>query len=149
MSQNKTSFLKMLLSNILLQPRKATPSGRGQVLLSGHARTQRPSYHFTWAGCQADYEASDLTSDVISTTGQKSRLIYNLLKKEGILKPHVLLSPRHWEGNAHLELFWNMVAKRINTDVSVSAGRNKVLCLGLGNLRSSIGRSNEISGLTP
>ena len=41
------------------------------------------------------------------------------------------------------------VAKRINTDVSVSAGRNKVLCLGLGNLRSSIGRSNEISGLTP
>lgn len=67
-----------------------------------------------WAGSQGN-----LMTEVISTTGQKSRLIYNLLKKKGILKPHVLLSPRHWEGNAHLDLFWNAVSKRINTDVSV------------------------------
>lgn len=66
-----------------------------------------------WAGSQG--KPND---KVISTTEQKSRLIYNLLK-EGILKPHVILSPRPWEGNAHLDLFWNAVSKRINTDVSV------------------------------
>lgn len=105
MSQNKNSLLKMLSSDILLQPRKATPSGREQVLFSSHARTGRPICLFTWAGSQADYETSNLTSEAISATAQKSRLIYNLLEKKGLLKPHVRFSPRHWEGNAHLDLF--------------------------------------------
>lgn len=51
---------------------------------------------------------------VISITRQKARLIYNSLQKQG-----GLLRPGHWEANAHLDLFWNVVAKRTNTKVSV------------------------------
>lgn len=85
---------------------------------------------FTWASSQAGNE-SNLTSEAITTTGQKSRLIYNLF--EGILKPHVLFSPRRWEGSAHLDLFWNMIAKRTNMDVSVVT-----LPVMLGGTKSSV-----------